>query len=429
MRKLYVGAALTSLQPLVLSALMLPATAYVIRGLGPEAYGQWMTASALVAFTMFATNLGLRVTFVRAVARNPEQAAEIFAHQMGARFCLAIIAAAVAMLSCLAMGYSHVVVVCTAFTALGLVITTLSGTAGDLLQGFQRLDVVAAANMAAGLTLQGLSVAAVILNWGPIGVSIAYMIGPVVSLVFLLRVVARQHFKVGITFDFKRMGGLFWEARYLAGQSLVHSASTNAEALMLPKLVSETGLGMFGSGTLLSTRLGAIPDGLASALYPAVVEADTKNGPRAVVRLVGRFLALGLVVCFGIAIGVTVLAGPFAQILVPAQADIVAPIMRITIWLLPVMLVLWVLGAALNGLNGDAEQAKAAVIAAVVNLTMTTLLVWKFGLMGACWSMLLRYIVWLVIFIPCSWGKFRPVLHAAAQARAAAKAVPALEDR
>src|SRR5689334_1518208 len=59
MSKAVLGGACMSLQPLLLSAVALPATAYVIRTLGPTQYGQWAMAVTLVYVTMFLSNLGL----------------------------------------------------------------------------------------------------------------------------------------------------------------------------------------------------------------------------------------------------------------------------------------------------------------------------------------------------------------------------------
>src|SRR5918993_4486065 len=65
MRRTFYSAAIYSAQPVFLSALMLPVTAYVIRSLGPTQYGQWATATTLAAAVAFLTNPGLRGTFVR----------------------------------------------------------------------------------------------------------------------------------------------------------------------------------------------------------------------------------------------------------------------------------------------------------------------------------------------------------------------------
>jgi O-antigen/teichoic acid export membrane protein len=414
MRKVYIGAAVTALQPLVLSAMLLPATMYALAELGATGFGQWSTATALVTFMMFATNLGLRATFVRAVARDPLNAGPILADQLGLRLLLAAAGSAVAVLVCLLMGYSQIVLACTVISAVGLILTTVSTTAGDLLQGVQRLEVVAAANIAAGVCLTAASVGVVALGYGPIGLSVSYLLGPVVSILVMFAVIRRQHFPVSFAFHLERFRGLLWEARFMGVGQLVHSASANAEALILPKLAGETVFGYFSGGTLLSTRLAAIPDGLGSALYPAVVEAD-RSGARAVVRLVGRFLVLGFLGCLLIAGAVYLLAGPVSAIVFRQNPAIGKQVMQITIWLLPVMSVLWVFGAALNGLGGDVAQARAAVISAVLNLVVTIVLVWNYGLVGACWSMVLRYVVWLAVFIPCAIPTFLPVLRAARQ--------------
>ena len=414
MRKVYIGAAVTALQPLVLSAMLLPATMYAVRELEATGFGQWTTATSLIAFAMFTTNLGLRATFVRAVARDPKGVGPVLADQLGLRLLLSVFGGAIAVLVCLVMGYSSVVLACTLISAVGLVLTTISTTAGDLLQGVQRLGVVAVANTVSGVCLTAASVIVVALGQGPIGLSLSYLVGPVISALVMFAVIRRDQCPVRLVFHLERFRKLLWEARYMGAVQLVYSASSNAEALILPRLVGETIFGYFSGGTLLSTRLAAVPDGLGSALYPAVVEAD-RTGPRAVVRLVGRFLVLGFVACLAIAAVVHLLAGPISLILFRDNAVVGRQVTQITIWAIPLMSVLWVLGAALNGLGGDAAQARAAVISAVINLALSAFLVWQYGLLGACWSMVLRYVVWLAVFIPCSAPTFLQLLRAARQ--------------
>ncbi len=72
-------------QPLFLNAVSIPATAYIIRRLGPLGYGQWATAVSIVAVLGFVTSLGLRPQFIRAVAQDPENASEMLSHQLGLR--------------------------------------------------------------------------------------------------------------------------------------------------------------------------------------------------------------------------------------------------------------------------------------------------------------------------------------------------------
>ncbi len=122
----YLGGALLSLQPLLLSAIALPATAYVIRTLGPTQYGQWVMALTLVMLTMLLCNLGLRGTFVRAVVRQPEAAARLLAEQLGLRLALCVPAGLIALAACVALGYSRIVLLCTAVTVVSLAPPRLS---------------------------------------------------------------------------------------------------------------------------------------------------------------------------------------------------------------------------------------------------------------------------------------------------------------
>ena len=134
-----IGAACISLQPLLLSALMLPATAYVIRGMGPSGYGLWATATTLVGVTALLANLGLRSAFVRSVARAPESAAVAFADQLGARTALSILASGVALGACLLLGYPRMVIACTALGALAVV---ASGTSASTCRTSARVSAV-----------------------------------------------------------------------------------------------------------------------------------------------------------------------------------------------------------------------------------------------------------------------------------------------
>jgi O-antigen/teichoic acid export membrane protein len=399
MRRAFLGGACISLQPLVLSALMLPVTAYVIRGLGPTAYGQWATGTAIVAAISFVTNLGLRGTYVRSIARTPELAEAAFADQVGARTGLSLLAAALAVALSLALRYPHVVVVCTAISAAGLLLLTVSTTAADTLQALHRLPVVAGVNMAAGLCLTFASMLAIWLGSGPISVAASYLVGTAVSSVLLLWIIRRQHFRPRVHWDLRRCASLVFKARFIGAQQLVFAAAHHAEALLIPALVGPTLFGFFSAGALLASRLGAVPEGLCSAAYPAMVSAH-RDGTRAVLSVFARFLGLVLLTCTPGALAVSLLAAPIAHLLFPGRSEVSEHVMRITIWLVPAMGVHFAIGYLLNALDMDAEQARASLVASVVSIALTCVLVWNYGIFGACWSMLLRYFIHLATQAP-----------------------------
>src|SRR5579863_9870632 len=140
-RNALLGALYTILQPLLLSAVGLPATAYVIRSLGSTGYGQWAASTSLVGAVAVLTSFGMRPLFVRRVAQAqaPDDVGEELAHQLGLRSLLGLGAGALIVSLCLLLRYPTAVILCTAIAAFGLLMSALSGVLADVLQGHQRL--------------------------------------------------------------------------------------------------------------------------------------------------------------------------------------------------------------------------------------------------------------------------------------------------
>jgi O-antigen/teichoic acid export membrane protein len=319
---------------------------------------------------------------------------------MGIRLTLTILASVVALVACVALGYPPVVVACTAISCVGLALTCVFTTASDLLQGLQRFPTVAGVNMAAGLALTAGSVVAVWAGGGAVATAASYLIGPVVATGLFIGIIRRQHFPVRVRWDLWRFRSLLWQARFIGLQQLVGSANQYAEALMVPRMLGETPFGYFAAGTLLSSRLTAIPDGIGTAAYPVIARKHATGGRAAVVST-GQFLGLVAAICVAAAVGVSLLAHPIAGILFPGRAAICAQVMRVSIWLLPLMGVQCVLGYALNAVHADAAQAKASLAGSVISIALAVVLIRKFGLEGAAWSMVVRYALQIVVLIPC----------------------------
>lgn len=389
LKKNVFGAACLSLQPIVLNAVSVPATAYIVRGLGPQSYGCWAMATALIATTTFLTNLGLRGTFVRAVARDPACAAGATADQLGIRTLLAVAAAAVSLAACAALGYPAVVLKCTAVAAAGLVLTSVYTTLADLLQALRRFPALSAVSLVAGLVLTAASVVAVRLGAGPAGLAAVYLLGPALSTAGLWWVVRRGHFPVRVAWDVGRFWRLLRDCRAFTAQQLVATASANAEALLLPRLAGPTTFGVFAAGTLLADRMGALPDGIGTAAYPDLARTY-RDDPAAAGRRAAAYLCAALLACLPVAILGAYFAGPIAQILLGARAADGRRVIAVTVWAVPLVAVDCVMGYALNAAGREGGQAKASLAAAACNIAVAVALVTRLGLAGACWSWALR---------------------------------------
>jgi O-antigen/teichoic acid export membrane protein len=418
LRTTLVGAACLSLQPLALNALSVPVMAYLIHRMGAAGYGQWMVATSLLSVCAILTNLGLRGTFVREVAADPTSIATQLAEQLGLRFLLTVLAAIVALGMCHLLGYSTTVLRCTAIGGFGLILTTFSATLADLLQATHRTKTVAFVNLVAGLALTIASLAIAFINASPTVIAAAYLTGPILSAGLLINIVRRDVCAVTLRWDPRRFACLLVRSRFFAAQQFLAIGSAQAEALILPQLVGMSQFGFFTAGALLANRLTAIPDGLCTAAYPAMSRAyasdERGRGTSVTFNYVAIAAAGGAVLALAGILG----AGPISRILFPRQPELVATVIRITIWSLPLMGMESVMGYALNAAGKDAAQSRVSVPASVISLSVSIALVTNFGVIGACFSMLLRPLVRGAFLTPLFVRTFRTVSELRLQAEA-----------
>lgn len=396
-------------QPLLMNVIGIPATAYIIRKLGPVAYGQWAVATTLIATVMFLTNVGLRMHFVREVARQPETAGEALAEQLGLRTLLSLLAATIAIVAAAAMGYPSVVIQCTAVAAAGLALTCVGSTAADLLQARGRLPAMAGVNLAGGLALTVASVAVIAAGGGPLQLSVAYVVGPAVSAALALVVVHRRCCRVRVRFGLHRFAALLWQSRLLASQLGVTTIASQAEALLVPKLVGIGAYGFYSAGWLLSSRLGIIPDAVVTGFYPAFARAH-RESVAAATREVARAALILLALCVSAATAAFLLAGPIAQLLFREQSSLCRQVIRITAWWLPLQGLGGMMGYALNAAHREADETRLAIQSNLISLCLSAALISAFGVVGAAWATVARGLVGSVIRFPCLLRTYPPLL-------------------
>ncbi|HQY88268.1 MAG TPA: MATE family efflux transporter, partial [Tepidisphaeraceae bacterium] len=258
------------------------------------------------------------------------------------------------------------------------------------LQATHRIKTVALVNLIAGLALTITSLLIAFASANPIAIAAAYLAGPIISAVLLVRLVSKHVCAVTFHWDVRRFARLLTKSQFFAAQQFLAVSSAQAEALILPQLVGMNQFGFFTAGTLLANRLTAIPDGLCTAAYPVMARACGNGEPHRGASLMFKYVVIALIGGLALALAGTLAAGLISRILFPSQPELLATVIRITVWALPLMAVESVMGYALNAAGKDAAQARASVPAAIISLALSITFVVLFGVIGACFSMLLR---------------------------------------
>lgn len=400
-----VGGLCLSFSPLLLSAISLPAMALIIRQLGAVQYGQWVMASALIASIATVTSLGLRGAFIRQLATHPNDTESALADQLGTRVLITLLASLFAIGLAVLLQYAPVVIACVAICSLGLILTSIATTLIDVLQSQQRSATVASTNLFAGLVLTSASVIVCFAGGGPIAIATTYLLGPTLAAIVAFRLV-RASVPIRLSLGFPTARRVLSRCRSFTAQQLLNFAPLWVESIVLPKLIGAAQFGYFGAGTLLATRLSAIPDGLCTATYPLLSKRfseDQRSATRLAVRS-GALIALG---CVAIAIVSAFASGWIAQVLFPTHADLCQAVLLITIWTLPLQAIDLSIGYAANAAGADTALARATLPASLVNMVLTLYLILTLGIVGACIAMPLRHLVRIVLFAQCALGSGR----------------------
>lgn len=369
-------------QPLILNALSMVITVLVVRRQGATRYGYWLTATTITSAVMFLTSFGMRPFFVRALARDPETGPRRVGEQMTLRTLTSLGAGLLAVLACLALGHPPIVLACVAIGAAGLVISGLVECFIDTLQAFERFYASANVLMASGLALQGASILATTLGGGPIALSLAYLVGPVVNLLGMGMLLAREHFPLRPVWNLARFHEILRESRVVARSTVVTSVQARLEQLILPKLVAPALFGQFGSGLIPAQRLTVIPSGLAAVFLPGLSRAH-KHAPERGIALVRLLATLLLTTCLAAAIGVVHFGPWLASLLFPRDPGLCGQVITLTMWSLPPVGLNWAMITALQAWGHQDDQARALSTAAPLSLVATPLLIVSFGVVGA----------------------------------------------
>ncbi len=386
-----VSLVLFSTQPLLLNAISVPVMALIIRKLGPTNYGEWTAANSLIMALAPLTNPGLRAHYVRAISSDPSTADSLTADQIGMRLALGLIATTLAVLLAIFLRYPAVAVACTAIAGVGMMLNAVTSTAMDLFQASGRLSSVAGIAMVSGLVLTIGSAITVFQGGGPVGLAISYLLSPLVWVAVIPFVGGRQ-FPLTVHWNVRRFWGHLKNSRSFAAQQLVASLGQNAEALVAPALIGMNRYGLLSAGTLIVSRLMAIPDGLATAMYP-IVSANKSLGAAEASQDIRPFTTLCLAFCLPLSVLCQFIADPIANILLPDDPSYCRLAIQITAWSLPLVGLDMIMGYSLNAIGMTSLQTRLMIMSGFISFGVSMLLIYNFELIGAAATYLTRPLI------------------------------------
>jgi len=387
-----------------LTLLVIVTVPIVLHRVGPAAYGVFVLASLLLGYTAL-LDLGLTPAVVRSIAVHNARGdrvrlERVLGTALSLLIGLAIVGGGLIALvtpvavrsvlhvpDALQADARFVLYVAAAGFACNMVLLLFVAIA----QGLQRLDLFASRTLALGTVTAIGQVLVVTLGGGLRGLALVTIAVNVLSLVVFMLVSRRllPGIRVRPRLDRSAVGELarFGSMKFLnqaAVQVIFH-----VDRLIVAAFLPIAAVSYYGVPVSMCQKFVLVQQGITGAFFPAASELHALHDERRLQRLYLSAAKLGVVALIPLAILPSLLAWPILDAWIgPAFADNSAQILAVLALAYGLVAVSAVSGFAADATGHPDWNAGLTIASAVVNLTLTLLLVPRIGAVGAAIALL-----------------------------------------
>jgi O-antigen/teichoic acid export membrane protein len=401
--------------PLALNVLSIASTGYIARKLGAEGFA---TFSIGIAFAlMFAplTNMGLRALTVRYVAQHRNESRQHLGTVLTLRLVLALFAIGVVLLAT-PLGSPDPATRLVATIAAGtLLLNTIVGVLTDGYHAIERMGPPARAGIVGGLVLTIASVVAAGLGGGPSALAATYLLGPMVTGVYLWVGAARAGIQPQLTWAPAEFRRLLKEALPFFGQGLVESISSRLDLVILGHTLGNANLGGYTAARQLAARASVVVDGSGTALLPSLAHLRTTDPDRAPLLLRGT-LRWMLAVTLPLAVATALAAPEIIRLVFGAGFESGSTVLGLQIFVLPFTAMAVALGHALFVVHRNRQVVSTSITSTTVTTAAVIPGTLLLGTIGAPIANLIGRILLVALRLPAARTEF-PGLWTAAETR------------
>lgn len=377
-------------EKLVQMALGLLVGLWVARYLGPEEFGRFNYAIAIVGLFIPIAKLGLDSIVIRNLARDPSLKDET----LGTAFVLKLLGSLI-----------------TFFIPFGVVAFSTSSNnpdyletlllvgiiaSGTIIQSFEIIDYWFQSQVQSKYSVLARNVAYVLIN----GVKLVLIQLKAPLMAFAIAMVAEYVLAaIGFLVAYRLHGNLIraWKVNFRYAKSLLNDSwplilsgivimiYMRIDQVMLGQMVGEKSVGIYSAAVKISELWYFVPSAIVNSVFPAIVQAK-EISEEVYYKRIQQLLNVVALLAYSVAIPVTFLATRIVTLLYGEYYAEAGPILNVHIWAgLFVSLGLarssWLITEGFMKFS-----AATTAIGAVINIILNYLLIGKYGGLGAAFA-------------------------------------------
>lgn len=384
-------------QPLVLNVISLFVIGYIARTLGQIDYGKFTFAFAFVSIFVPLTNMGLSSLTTREIAENRENAGIILGKMLLLRIILSLATVAIVAVAIILMGYPPDTRLIVYIAAATLLFNAISSTLYSAFQGFEKMEYVAYSQFISGFVLTALSVVVLFFGYRLTGLTAVYAFGSLLAMLVAIILLLNKITIVKFSLDID-----YWKKSVIKGlpfflPAIVALVGSKIGIIILSKLSGDAAVGIYGAANGLIDKLMIIPDGICTALFPALAVLYIKSQNEAE-QLFKKVLKYSIIIGLPITIVTFILSDAIIKLIygeMYLKAGIVLKLLAIYFFISFMNgLCSWTLGAI-------HQEKKVALITSsltILLIALNWLLIHLYGEVGLAASSVLIAVISLIVF-------------------------------
>jgi O-antigen/teichoic acid export membrane protein len=301
--------------------------------LGVTDYGIYNTVFALIAVAMPVASFSMGLILIREVAKHPERTAQYWSTVLIVQTVLAGVAYAGAVVSAILAGYSDLIIAYTAIASLSVLIDVFGSQGNDLLLAQERMPLASAIEIGHIVLRVGLSVLALAIGWGLLGVYVATIASGLMRTSILWGVHWRDGLRPSFPIDRVLLREMLINSAPLAITAVLTLAYQHADKLMTTAIIGERNTGYLGPAFVINFGvIEVLSTSIIVAIYPMMARyhGDGKNELFGfLVEKVTRFI---FILILPITLILSIYADDIVALIFAPEFAPTAGVLRILIW-------------------------------------------------------------------------------------------------
>ncbi len=368
-------------QQLLLNVISITVIGYIARKLGQNNYGIFMFVFSFTAMFVPMVNMGLGSVMTRAIAQNKSDVVNI----VGKIFTLKILLASVAFITLIIvinlLHYSPSTKIIVYIVGTTLFLSGMTSTLTSALQGFEKMHYVAMAQFISGIMITVLSVVVLFYGYGLRMLVLVSCFGQLVWLLMIMFYYKKEFGKLKLLQDKDLWKSYLRKGKHFVVPSIVSMIGAKIGIVMISAMAGDKSAGIFGAANTLVEKLVVIPDGITTAIFPAMAVAFQQSRDDAVI-LYKNFYTYLFLLALPICIGTTLLAKPIILLIFGQMYLASVHVLQILIWWLFFMFLNMLLSSALSAIHEEKKSAIVTYISIASYILVGVLLISHFKEVG-----------------------------------------------